>query len=193
MQKSIKVNYHAIELNPINKEYYIQLNFTDLIGLEKKDLSILHNSPWEKKQKINPYFSLTKNNTSLEKYNWQSRSSQLHNEEIRKFYGYKKFNISNWRSIAIYLQDNCFSRGDSTIQVQKTIYDYLRDRKIEPPAKSIIIRKIRSLFTKFETQFFDYCADFLTIRGKRGIKRIISPNREPIILSVLRKNTGKLG
>lgn len=128
----------------------------------------------------------------LERYNWQSRSSQLHNEEIRQFYGYKKFNNSNWGSIEIYLQSNCFVQGDSTIQVQQTIYDYLRDRKIEPPAKSMIIRKISNLFTKFENKFFDNCADHITIKGKKGIKRIISSNREPIILSVLRRNTGKL-
>tara|TARA_B100000945_G_C20395623_1_gene604659 strand:- start:581 stop:1234 length:654 start_codon:yes stop_codon:yes gene_type:complete len=67
-QKGIQVNYHTIELYPIDKKTYLKLNFTDLIGLEKKDLSNLHNCPWEKKQKINPYFSLTKNHTSLEKY-----------------------------------------------------------------------------------------------------------------------------
>ena len=68
-QKEINVNFHTIELYPINKKTYLQLNFTDLIGLEKKDLSNLHNCPWEKKQKISPYFSLAKNHTSLEKYN----------------------------------------------------------------------------------------------------------------------------
>ena len=94
--------------------------------------------------------------------------------------------------IEIYLQSNCFVQGDSTIQVEQTIYDYLRDRKIEPPAKSMIIRKISNLFTKFENKFFDNCADHITIKGKKGIKRIISSNREPIILSVLRRNTGKL-
>ena len=67
-QKGIQVNYHTIELYPIDKKTYLKLNFTDLIGLEKKNLSNLHSCPWEKKQKINPYFSLTKNHTSLEKY-----------------------------------------------------------------------------------------------------------------------------
>ena len=68
-EEKVKVNYHSVELYPVNKETYSQLNFTDLIGLEKKDLSILHTCPWEKKQNINTFFSLTKNQTSLQKYN----------------------------------------------------------------------------------------------------------------------------
>lgn len=68
-QKGVNVNYHTIEKHPINKEIYSKLNFTDLIGLEKKDLANLHNCSWEETHKINTYFSLTKNHISLEKYN----------------------------------------------------------------------------------------------------------------------------
>ena len=68
MQKLIKVNYHAIEPYPVDEDYYVKLNFTDLIGLDKEKLLDLHNCTWEERHKISSYFTLTKNNTSLEKY-----------------------------------------------------------------------------------------------------------------------------
>ena len=69
MQKTIKVNYHAIELYPIDREDYLELNFAELVGLEHKHLLNLHNCSWEKEHKINTYFTLIKSHTSLEKYN----------------------------------------------------------------------------------------------------------------------------
>jgi len=68
-QKSINVNYHTIELYPVNKEVYMQLNFTKLIGLEQKKLLDIHSCSWGEEHKIGNYFTLTKNHTSLEKYN----------------------------------------------------------------------------------------------------------------------------
>ena len=68
-QKSIEVNYHTMELCPINKESYMRLNFTKLIGLEQKKLLDLHSCSWEEEHKISTYFTLTKNHTSLERYN----------------------------------------------------------------------------------------------------------------------------
>ena len=69
VQKSIKVNYHAIEPYPVKKENYKNLNFADLIGLEKEKLLILHSSVWQKKNEISCYFSLTKDHTTSQDYN----------------------------------------------------------------------------------------------------------------------------
>jgi tRNA U34 5-methylaminomethyl-2-thiouridine-forming methyltransferase MnmC len=68
-QKLIEVNYQTMELYPVNKENYMQLNFTDLIGLKHEKLLNLHSCTWEVKHKISSYFTLTKNHTSLEKFN----------------------------------------------------------------------------------------------------------------------------
>ena len=69
IQRSIETNYHAIELYPIDRRYYIKLNFANLIGLEQEILLRLHNSNWEEKIKIGSHFTLTKNHASLEEYN----------------------------------------------------------------------------------------------------------------------------
>ena len=67
-QKKVTVNYHTMELYPVNKDKYKKLNFTDLIGMEKDDLLDLHQSEWEKKCQITDYFKLTKSKSSLENY-----------------------------------------------------------------------------------------------------------------------------
>ena len=67
-QKEININYHGIELYPVQKESYIQLNFTELIGEEKSKLLQIHECKWEKENVINDFFKLTKNEIALENY-----------------------------------------------------------------------------------------------------------------------------
>ena len=67
-QRSTQVNYHTMELYPIKKDVYTQLNFTSLIGLKKTEFLEIHNCSWGKEHKISPYFNLVKNYTSLEEY-----------------------------------------------------------------------------------------------------------------------------
>ena len=56
-QKKIAVNYHGIELHPVPKESYSQLNFTELIGEEKSKLLQFHECKWEKEYTINNFFT----------------------------------------------------------------------------------------------------------------------------------------
>jgi len=73
IHKNIEVNYHAIELYPVAEKEYTQLNFAELIGIEKESLILLHESKWEDTCKINNNFTLTKNNISAEKYKTNTR------------------------------------------------------------------------------------------------------------------------
>jgi len=67
-QKNIAVNYHGIELYPISAATYIQLNFTDLIGIDNSEFLKLHECSWETEHTINNFFKLTKNKIALENY-----------------------------------------------------------------------------------------------------------------------------
>jgi tRNA U34 5-methylaminomethyl-2-thiouridine-forming methyltransferase MnmC len=67
-QKKITINYHGIELYPVKKDSYSQLNFTELIGEEKSKLLQIHECKWEKENIINDFFKLTKNEIALENY-----------------------------------------------------------------------------------------------------------------------------
>ena len=67
-QKNIIVNYHTLEPYPITKKNYRELNFTKLLRIDDYSLQKLHTAKWEKKCKINNYFTLTKNKILLEEY-----------------------------------------------------------------------------------------------------------------------------
>ena len=73
IQKEITVDYQTIELYPVIEDNYSKLNFTDLIGIEQNELLKLHTTQWEKKCKINEFFSLTKFKTDLENYTSESK------------------------------------------------------------------------------------------------------------------------
>lgn len=66
-KKSIKINYHAVELYPLSLVILKELNFCDLINIEKKIFERLH-LKWEQASQINDYFTITKHNISVEKY-----------------------------------------------------------------------------------------------------------------------------
>jgi tRNA U34 5-methylaminomethyl-2-thiouridine-forming methyltransferase MnmC len=67
-QKKIDIIYHGIELYPVTKENYSQLNFTELIGEEKSKLLQLHVCNWEEEHLINNFFKLTKKKIAVENY-----------------------------------------------------------------------------------------------------------------------------
>jgi len=67
-QKKISVNYHGIELYPVETANYIQLNFCELIGADNSELLKLHECNWETENKIHDFFKLTKNKIALENY-----------------------------------------------------------------------------------------------------------------------------
>ena len=67
-QKNISVNYHGIELYPVETTNYTQLNFCELIGIDNSELLKLHECNWETENKIHDFFKLTKNKITLENY-----------------------------------------------------------------------------------------------------------------------------
>jgi tRNA U34 5-methylaminomethyl-2-thiouridine-forming methyltransferase MnmC len=72
-QKNILVNYHGIELYPVETVNYTQLNFCELIGIDNSELLKLHECNWETENKIHDFFKLTKNKIALEDYTSNSK------------------------------------------------------------------------------------------------------------------------
>jgi tRNA U34 5-methylaminomethyl-2-thiouridine-forming methyltransferase MnmC len=151
VQKSIEVNYQTMELFPVKEEQYIQLNFADLIGLEKKELLILHSCAWEATKKISPYFTLTKKHTSLEKYNSKitfdiiyfdafspEKQPELWNESIfRKMHGFLK----DEGFLVTYCAKGAVKRTMKTVGFEVLVLD-------GPPGKRQMTRGNKSVIEK---------------------------------------------
>ena len=57
----IKVNYHSIELHPIQKDIYQQLNFHQHIpDASHQEFIKMHELPWNQNTELNPNFSIKK-------------------------------------------------------------------------------------------------------------------------------------
>ena len=63
-------------------------------------------------------------------------------------------------------------QAESNAQMEQAVYIYLKEKKIEAPTKSIIIRTVRSLHIKFESEFFAGCAGNISNKGKQSIRKI---------------------
>jgi hypothetical protein len=64
---------------------------------------------------------ITTSEEDFSNYDWDSRTSRQHNIEIRKYYGFKKFNSSDYQRISNYLYKNIIIQGSSKGEALRAI------------------------------------------------------------------------
>lgn len=65
------IDYHSIELHPIDNDFVKQLNYPSQLGHTSSLFETLHTAAWEKKVRINEYFELLKMQTSLLNFDFE--------------------------------------------------------------------------------------------------------------------------
>ena len=70
----------------------------------------------------------------IDQYNWQTRSSQIHNQEIRAYYGFSKFKDSDLVLIEKLVEDKFTKESLSLNIVIGEVYKLLKNKRIEPPS-----------------------------------------------------------
>ena len=73
---------------------------------------------------------------NLKSYNWQSRISQIHNIEIREYYGFKKLEQSDFLPLKKFIETNLLPQGLSISQVHDEVYKFLKQNKIAPSTQN---------------------------------------------------------
>lgn len=68
IQQQVKIHYTAIELYPLNKQEYEQLNYDSLIPVANHSIIELHEAAWETENQITSDFLFTKHHDSLHNY-----------------------------------------------------------------------------------------------------------------------------
>jgi len=89
-------------------------------------------------------------------YDWQSRTSQVHNAEIREYYGFEKFNRSFAGLIERFIKTDLFPQGLSLWQVIDEVYKLLKKFKIEPQTHNEFASRIHDIYKQCETKFFTF-------------------------------------
>ena len=67
-KNNIKIIYDTIEPFPLNKEIYEQLNYYKILDTSRDLFFKIHNCLWEKRIKINDFFFIKKQKTSLSNF-----------------------------------------------------------------------------------------------------------------------------
>ncbi len=82
LQEAIKgnlsINYSAIEKYPLEKEVFEKLNYFELIDVTKEQLDSVLNCEWEKENKINSHFSITKFKSDANEFSYTQKADVIY-------------------------------------------------------------------------------------------------------------------
>ena len=126
-------------------------------------------------------------------YDWDSRTSRQHNIEIREYYGFKKFNNTDYQRIRDYLYENVIIQGSSKGEALNNILAYLYKEKIDPPSIKELRRYINKVYAEYEHSLFNSIEEKLTLKNKHQLNNIIKIQSDGnSILFLLKSNVGKI-
>mgnify|MGYP001009783825 FL=1 len=136
---------------------------------------------------------ITTSEEDFSNYDWDSRTSRQHNIEIRKYYGFKKFNSSDYQRISNYLYKNIIIQGSSKGEALNNIFAYLHKEKIDSPSTKELRRYINRVYTEYEYSLFNSIEKTLTLKNKQQLNGIIEPQSDGnSVLALLKSNVGKI-
>jgi TnpA family transposase len=126
-------------------------------------------------------------------YAWQSRIAQIHNTEIREYYGFKKLEQADLSSIKDFIEADLLTQGLSISQINDEVYKLLKKSKIEPSANNELSRYISNIYSQYETQFFTECKQYLPLTSEQAVNKLLGMyDNDQTILNFIRIPVGKV-
>lgn len=126
-------------------------------------------------------------------YDWQSRIAQIHNAEIREYYGFKKLEQADLQSIKEFIETDLLVQGLLIEQITDEVYKFLKKTKIEPSAYNELSRYISNIYTQYEIKFFTQCKQNLTLTSQRKLSKLLGMyDNDQTILNFIRTPVGKV-
>lgn len=131
--------------------------------------------------------------TTLNKYRWQNRLAQIHNSEIRTYYGFRKIQATDWKNVETFIQESLWTQGLSRIFIYNEVYRFLKKEKLEPPTHQEFIKKINTICAKIEDDFFKKCTNAISIEDKLYLDSLVqNDSDQEAPLTFIRKPIGKM-
>ena len=109
----------------------------------------------------------------IDKYQWQNRISQIHNQEIREYYGFRKFNNSDDELIKEFVEKKFLKEALPVNRIVGAVYQLLKKKRIEPPSVQETYKYINNIYVKCEQQFFDSCMGVIGINKQKDILKLL--------------------
>jgi TnpA family transposase len=130
----------------------------------------------------------------IDKYQWQNRVSQIHNKEIREYYGFKKIEDTDFKLISEFIQKKFFKEALPVNRVINELYKFLKKNRIEPKSTQETYKRVNNIYTQYEQQFFDSCLSAISDDEQGSILKLLDndANNDQTILNNIRGTTGKI-
>lgn len=184
---------HYIEKKDNKLVYALKMKYFDVQGyFPKKGEDI----PAAAREYVAAQLSLpnqSSSKTHIKSYQWQSRISQLHNTEIREYYGFKKFESSDLSAVKEFIEKELLPQGLSVGQVRDDVYKFLKKNTIDPFAQHELNKQISTICLQYEKRFFTQCSEHLSLDHQKNLHKLLGMyDDDQTILNFIRSPAGKM-
>lgn len=135
-------------------------------------------------------------------YKWSGRTIEYHRAQIRTFFGFREATVADFHSLSEWLSENVLVYDRNEQHLTQTVYQRLRELKIEPPTSERIERLIRSALHSYEQNFCDTACAQISSETQAKIDAILnidkaledeSTQSQPFDFNHLKADPGRVG
>jgi TnpA family transposase len=116
--------------------------------------------------------------SSINKFDWEGRSTERFRHEIRGFLGYREATHKDIRDLKLWLSKNVFPNAIKKSHRIEYAYTYFRENKIEPFTSKELERHIHSAHREFEQQLFESIYNKLTNATKFQMDELLADDSD---------------
>ncbi|MBD2311078.1 Tn3 family transposase [Desertifilum sp. FACHB-1129] len=110
-------------------------------------------------------------------YKWSGRTIEYHRAQIRTFFGFREATVADFHSLSEWLSENVLVYDRNEQHLTETVYQRLRELKIEPPTSERIERLIRSALHSYEQNFCATTSHQISPETKAKIDVILNTDK----------------
>ncbi|MBE9230078.1 DUF4158 domain-containing protein, partial [Phormidium sp. LEGE 05292] len=134
-------------------------------------------------------------------YKWSGRTIEYHRAQIRAFYGFREATVADFHSLNEWLIEKVLIYDRNQQHLTETVYQRLRELKIEPPTSDRIERLIRSALHTEEQNFCATTSAQISEETKTKIDGILNKDKaleestesQPFDFNNLKADPGRVG
>ncbi|NQY74051.1 MAG: Tn3 family transposase [Candidatus Margulisbacteria bacterium] len=138
---------------------------------------------------------------SYQDYDWEGRNVSIHRAQVLKYFGFKKYTVSDVEHIKTLLIESILHRTHKIEHLKSEVYHEFRRLKVIPPPEGRILRRIiRPALSQFESDLFikitrsvsqDSLKKIDEFVAQEGIE--ISESIKPVLFNDLKIGPGAVG
>jgi hypothetical protein len=117
-----------------------------------------------------------------QEYNWQGRASHYHRAEIRKLLQFRPVQSSDFDELRQWLIDVVLPQEVDARRIQQSLYEELKDCKIEPPTSGRMERLLNSAKRQFEIQLCAAISERIAESCRKALDDLTGPQEDSYLL-----------